>query len=125
MLAVTEGEITCGPNVAITSLLPLRFTTQEPVPKQSPVQPIKAEPSSGFAVRVTLLPLANLALQVGPQSIPAGVLVTNPAPDLATFRVKVLGIWLFTKVALALLAESMATTHGPMPLQAPLQPLNL
>ena len=47
------------------------------------VQPTKADPAAAVAVKVTVLPVANGAAavpQVGPQSIPAGLLVTVPAP---------------------------------------------
>src|SRR5437667_12507198 len=69
-------------NVAVTLFPLLRVTTQEPVPLQPlPLQPVKVEPVAGVAVSVTTVPRESLAEQIDPQSIPAGMLVTLPAPD--------------------------------------------
>ncbi|HYW04914.1 MAG TPA: hypothetical protein VFA86_13330 [Gammaproteobacteria bacterium] len=54
------------------------FRVQPPPPEQSPVQFAKEYPLDGFAVRVTDVPLANVALQLVPQSIPDGLLVIVP-----------------------------------------------
>ena len=53
---------------------------QVPVPVQAPVQPVKTELASCFAVSVTDVPLAKLAIHAVPQIIPDGVLVTAPPP---------------------------------------------
>jgi hypothetical protein len=45
-----------------------------------PDQPAKVDPDDAVAVRVTVLPLVNLAEHVAPQLIPAGLLVTVPVP---------------------------------------------
>jgi len=69
----------------------LTVTVQVPVPEQPPpLQPEKVEPAAGAAVKVTAVPLANAAAQVGPQEMPAGALVTvpMPAPALVTVSVK-------------------------------------
>src|SRR5947199_8595665 len=61
------------------------------MPEQPPpLQPPKVEPAAGAAVSVTAVPLAKLAAQVAPQVMPAGLLVTVPAPvpALETVRVK-------------------------------------
>jgi hypothetical protein len=34
----------------------LMVTTQEPVPEQTPLQPVKTDPDAGLAVRLTELP---------------------------------------------------------------------
>src|SRR2546425_1277814 len=59
--------------------------------RRPPLQPVKVEPTAGAAVSVTAVPLAKLAAQVAPQSMPAGELVTVPlpVPAGATVRVKV------------------------------------
>ena len=64
------------------------MTWQSPVPEQSPPQPTKLEPGAASACRVTWVPVANGAVHVAPQSIPAGVEVTvpDPAPDFVTVR---------------------------------------
>ena len=66
----------------------LMVTTHEPVPVQSPLQPAKVLPEDGVAVRVTLASLLKLPVQVEPQLMPAGLLVTlpEPLPDLVTVR---------------------------------------
>jgi hypothetical protein len=50
------------------------------VPEHAPVHPVKVEPSLGFAVSVTDVPVAKFALHVNPQLMPAGALVTVPVP---------------------------------------------
>ena len=56
-----------------------------PVPLQAPLQPENPEPPPGVAVRVTWVPLLNVAEQVVGQLIPVGVLVTLPlAPGAET-----------------------------------------
>src|SRR3989442_907034 len=79
-------------NVAVTVVAALRVTGQAPGPEQPPpVQPLKVEPAAGAAVSVTAVPLAKLAAQVAPQVMPAGLLVTVPAPVPALETVSVKG----------------------------------
>src|SRR5260370_16045244 len=67
--------------VAVTVVAALRVTVQAPVPEQPPpLQPLKVEPVAGVAVSVTAVPPGKLAAPVGPQGIPARLLVTVPAP---------------------------------------------
>ena len=59
--------------LAVTLCAALIVTAQvEAVPLHAPPQPVKLEPLSGAAVKVTLEPDAKLAVQVAPQSMPAG-----------------------------------------------------
>ena len=51
------------------------------VPVQAPLQPAKLEPEVGVAVRVTTAFCVKDALQVAPQSMPAGLLETVPVPN--------------------------------------------
>jgi len=67
-------------NVAVTDVRFASNTVQVSVPEQAPDQPLKSELAFGFAVSVTDVPLANVALHAEPQLIPAGLLVTIPPP---------------------------------------------
>src|SRR5207245_11735789 len=93
-----------------------------PVPRlPPPLQPVKTEPAAGLAVSVTVVPLAKLTVQVAPQSIPVGLLVTVPVPMpvVVTVSTKV-GV----KVAVTVVAEETVSVHGSVPLHPPpLQPV--
>src|SRR5439155_27135478 len=69
--------------LADTLVFPFIVTEHPPIPPQAPSQPARPQAVAGPAVRVTCVPAAKLALQVEPQSIPAGELVTLP-PGLPT-----------------------------------------
>jgi hypothetical protein len=73
-------------NVAVTEALTVGVKVHVPIPLQAPDQPANVEPVLGVAVSVTDVPLAKLALQVGPQLMPDGllVIVPVPAPPLCT-----------------------------------------
>jgi len=66
--------------IAPTAVSLSRVRLHGAMPEHAPVHPVKAEPSLGFAVSVTGVPVAKLALHVSPQLMPAGALVTVPAP---------------------------------------------
>jgi hypothetical protein len=103
---------------AVTLVAALIETTHEPVPAQPPpLQPAKAEPAAGLAVRDTLLPVGKAAAQLAPQAIPAGALVTVPAPAPVLLTVRVTGSG--ANVAVTLVAALNATTHAPVPEQPP------
>jgi hypothetical protein len=67
-------------NVAATEVLLVNVTLQAPAPVQGPAQAAKTEFAVGAAVSVTAVPEAKVALQVGPQSMPVGLLLTVPVP---------------------------------------------
>jgi phage tail protein X len=78
--SVTVSANVTALNVAVTALAAVMVTLQVPVPEQAPLQPAKVDPADAVAVRVTTVPLAKLALQVLGQVMPAGLLLTEPAP---------------------------------------------
>ena len=70
-------------------VLPFRGIVQGSVPEHPPPdQPVKVDPASAEAVRVTLVPIVKSAWHVWPQLIPAGLLdmVPLPFPDLDTLK---------------------------------------
>src|ERR1700737_3397683 len=76
-------------NVADTALPESTAIVQPALPVQpEPAQPPKLEFKSGAAASVTTVPEANVAVQVAPQSMPAGLEVTfpEPLPAFATVR---------------------------------------
>jgi hypothetical protein len=73
--------------VAVTEALLVNVKLQVPVPVQAPDQPANVEVAFAAAVSVTMVPLVKLALHVGPQLIPAGLLVIVPAPVPALWTV--------------------------------------
>jgi len=75
-------------NVAVSEAAALIVTEQAPVPVQGPLQPAKVDPLSGVSVNVTIVPLAKFAVQVVPQLIPVGLLVTVPVPVPASVTVR-------------------------------------
>jgi hypothetical protein len=80
------------------------------------------EPAVGVAANVTAVPLVNACEQVAPQEMPAGALVTLPAPDVVTLSVKDD----CTKLAVTEVAALTLTVHVPVPEQPPpLQPVNM
>src|SRR5688572_20675752 len=101
-------------------------TTHVAVPLHPlPLQPPNVDPGDGVAVNVTVVPLMKAELQVVPQLMPDGLLVTvpSPTPALVTVRVNVLGV---EKLAVTVWLAFIATIHEPVPLQpAPLQPPNV
>ena len=69
-------------NVAVTVVAAAKDTVHvAAVPEHAPDHCPNAKPVLGVAVSVTLVPLLKVAAQVGPQLIPAGVLVTVPVPE--------------------------------------------
>jgi hypothetical protein len=115
-LAITSGNC-CSTKLAVTAVAADIETTHVPVPEQAPLHPVKVEPALADAVRVTVVPISYASTQSAPQSIPAGTLVTVPAPSaaLVTFREN----FFRTKVAVTSFAASIVTTQLPVPEQPP------
>jgi hypothetical protein len=106
--------------VAVTVLAALRETSHVSVPLQAPDQPVNDDPSAAAAVSFTVVPRSYTALQVAPQVMPAGALVTLPEPLPAFVTVSV-GV--AVKFAVALCAAVSSTSQVAVPVQAPLQPV--
>ena len=81
-------------NVAVTDRAWVIDTTHEPEPVHAPDQAENVEPLAGAAVKVTDAPAVYAWEQSEPQLMPAGELVTVPAPvpALATVKVNVVGL---------------------------------
>src|SRR4051794_37268829 len=95
-------------------------TEQAPVPVHAPLQPAKADPVAGLAMRFTMVPAPKGAEHDAPQLIPAGRLITVPVPvpDLLTVNENV-GM----NVAVTATSEVSVTEHVPVPEHAePLHP---
>jgi 3D (Asp-Asp-Asp) domain-containing protein len=90
---------------------------------------MKVEPVAGVAVNVTRLPVGKLALQVLPQFMPLGALVTVPDPDpfFSTVRVDMGTGTTAVKVVVTVWSAFMTTVQiGPSRMQpAPLQLVNV
>jgi hypothetical protein len=93
-----------------------------PVPEHAPVQPPKAEPPAGTAVKTTLDPFAKFEEQVGPQLMPAGALVTCPLP--LPIRETLTGDDVELNRAPTAWAEFNVIEQAPVPEHAPLHPEN-
>ena len=70
---------------AVTLRAPRTVTVHvDAVPEHAPPHPVNVDPAAGAAVNVTTDDNSNDALHVGPQSMPAGLDVTDPDPDFCT-----------------------------------------
>src|SRR4051812_17104508 len=72
---------TCGVarlNCAVTIRSPFNETVHAPVPEHAPPHAANVDPDAAAAVKFTSVPEVNVAEQVAPQLIAAGVLVTVP-----------------------------------------------
>jgi hypothetical protein len=93
------------------------------MPLHAPPQPEKPQVGAGLAIRVTWVPVEKLALQVEPQSIVAGELITVP-PGVPMTETDSEGE--SVKVAGSLSAEFMVSVQVlALPLRAPPQPVKI
>ncbi len=96
------------------------------MPLQPPLQPAKVDPPVAVAVSMTELPLVKFALQVPPQLIPAGALLTVPVPVPALVTVSEAVLGGAVKVAVTVWLLFNTTVQAPTPLQPPpLQPVKV
>ena len=126
--ALTTVKVRSGMRVkvAVTVVSAVMGRTQLPLPEQPPPdQPVNVEPPAGDAVNVTTVALENVSVQVTPQAIPEGALVTVPAPVPALTTVKVRS-GMRVKVAVTVVSAVMGRTQLPLPEQPPPdQPVNV
>jgi hypothetical protein len=123
---VTASEKVDAPlNVAVTARAAVIDVVQAPVPVHAPLQPANVEPLAATAVSVTDVPLAKFALQVAPQSTPAGDEVTVPAPLPAFVTASANVVAELLNVAVTERAAVIDTVHAAVPVHAPLQPANV
>lgn len=115
-----------GTKRAVTVVSVVTETVQAAVPAHAdPLHPANAEPVAGTAVKVTEVPALTDVTQLDPQLIPAGelVIVPVPVPDALTDSFDCVGGGA-PKFAVTARSESMVTLHPPVPVHAPLQPVN-
>jgi hypothetical protein len=113
-------------NVATTDSAAVMVTTQAPVPVQAPLHPANVDPSEADCASVTCAPLAKLAEQVVGQLIPAGLLVTVPAPLPASLTVSAKLFVPPPKPAVTDVAAVIVTVQVPVPSHvAFVQPVNV
>jgi hypothetical protein len=112
-----------GTNVAVTDSAASISRVQVPAPAQAPLQPENAEPDPAVAVSVTCVPVLKFAEHVLGQVIPLGTLATDPLPAPAIVTVS--GNVVRANVAVTVSAELIVTTQLPVPLHAPLHPVNV
>jgi hypothetical protein len=96
----------------------------EPLPLQPPpAQAAKDEFVPAVSVRVTAVPAVKLALQVGAQLIPEGLLEIVPVPVPAKVTVNTAAFWSALKLAVTCwFALSINVQVGLPPLQPPAHP---
>jgi hypothetical protein len=125
LFTVTVAAVGTRSKVATTVWLVAMTVMQAPVPVHPPpLQPAKFDPVDAVAVSVTELFVGNEALQVSPQSMPVGLLVTVPVPVPDLFSVSV-AVWavVVLKVATTVWLAVMTAVHVSVPVHPPpLQP---
>src|SRR5262245_50368600 len=113
----------CRPKFAVTELAALIVTVHVPVPEHAPlVQPADVAPAAGAAGSAAAVLLMNAAEHAAQQMMPWDALVT--VPDPAPARLTVRANDCRPKFAVTELAAFIVTVHVPVPVQAPLQPVN-
>jgi hypothetical protein len=112
-------------NAAETVVLAFMVTLQEDVPLHAPPHPANVEFDPGASLSVTTVPAANVATQLEPQLMPAGllVMVPAPAPELCTVSWYVDGEETENAAETVVLAF-MVTLQVLMPLHPPPHPAN-
>lgn len=116
---VVTVRVKSGVKLAVTVVFPVIVKEQVATAlTHPPLNPVKAEPCEALAVRVIEVPLAKEAIQVAPQLIPPGLLLTLPLPSSARVTVRVKR---GAKVAVQVLLAFMVTSPSKQS-ASPLQP---
>jgi hypothetical protein len=125
-VTVSTGAFCLALKLAVTCWFALSVNVQVGLaPLQPPVHPANDEFVPAVSVSVTWVPLARLALQVGAQLIPPGLLATVPVPVPASVTVNTTPFWMVLKLAVTCwLALSVNVQVGLPPLQPPVHPAN-
>jgi hypothetical protein len=103
----------------VIEVLESKVMLQFALPLQAPAQDVKASLLPGVSLSVTGVLGGKVKLQVVGQLIPAGLLVTVPAPLPAIDTVNTSPA---KKAALTLSVPVIDTVQGAIPEHAPLQP---
>ena len=75
------SEVLSATKLALTVVSVVSVSVQGSIPEQPPpFHPAKVEPWTAAAVNVTCVPTAKPASQIGPHTMPEGLLVAVPAP---------------------------------------------
>jgi len=112
-LLTTDRVTELRAKLAVQVLLASMVT--EPLLQPLPDQPAKVEPKAGVAVKVTAVPLLNVAEQLLPQLMPAGLLVTVPLPVPAFVRLRVMVLRLNVAVQVVLVFIVTEPLLQPLP----------
>src|SRR5512133_3499996 len=87
-LTETANAYSIGTKTAVTERSSSMSTKHPRLPEQAPDQASSSKPGAGSAESDTTLPSAKAPAQAEGQSIPAGALLTLPAPVTETARVR-------------------------------------
>lgn len=120
-------KLKSGTKTAWTATFEFSRTVQVLFPAQAePDQPAKTEPDAEVAESVTEVPELNVAVQVDPQLMPVGVLLTTPLPAPAELMDNAnCGGGAGTKLATTFWLELRVTLQPPLPVQLPLHPAKI
>src|SRR5256885_7446535 len=98
------------------------------VPAQAPLQPANVDAWAGVALKTTFVPSSNCAVQLAPQSIPAGLEEMRPAPAPegvpVTLCVPGGGGGIASKVTKIFVSAAILMAQPPRPEHPPPQPAN-
>src|SRR5262245_61196627 len=118
-LIFSSHVIGAGMNAAVTLFDAFIITLHEPFPVQAPDHAWNLEPTPGFGVSPTRVPV----LYRPPAAVGWAPIVPSPTVDNVSVN-SAGGGGAAVKVAVTLLAAFIVTLQAPVPVHAPDQPLN-